>query len=79
MDLFERLLTKSNDLGLYAEETVPADGALLGNFPQASRKRASVPGRMPLRTLAGAGVLVGLGAAFGWAASRRRSVIRGKD
>ena len=32
--LFERLLTKSNDLGLYAEETVPADGAFLGNFPQ---------------------------------------------
>jgi GH15 family glucan-1,4-alpha-glucosidase len=32
--LFERLLAKSNDLGLYAEESVPADGAFLGNFPQ---------------------------------------------
>src|SRR5690606_19871727 len=32
--LFERLLTLRNDLGLLAEEYDPADGRLLGNFPQ---------------------------------------------
>ncbi|MGR3650647.1 MAG: glycoside hydrolase family 15 protein [Roseovarius sp.] len=33
--LFERLLEKANDLGLYAEELDPQDDAFLGNFPQA--------------------------------------------
>ena len=32
--LFEELLTRSNDLGLYAEQC-GEDGAFLGNFPQA--------------------------------------------
>jgi GH15 family glucan-1,4-alpha-glucosidase len=33
--LFERLLGLCNDLGLLAEQYDPADGRLLGNFPQA--------------------------------------------
>jgi GH15 family glucan-1,4-alpha-glucosidase len=33
--LFERLLDRTNDLGLLAEEIDPASGELLGNFPQA--------------------------------------------
>jgi GH15 family glucan-1,4-alpha-glucosidase len=34
-DLFDRLLSYGNDLGLFAEETDPDSGDLLGNFPQA--------------------------------------------
>lgn len=33
--VFERLLTYSNDLGLYGEEIDPNTGSALGNFPQA--------------------------------------------
>jgi GH15 family glucan-1,4-alpha-glucosidase len=35
LDIFERLLTLRNDVGLLAEEFDPASGRLLGNFPQA--------------------------------------------
>jgi pentatricopeptide repeat protein len=34
-DVFESMLDRSNDLGLYAEEIDPVSGAFLGNFPQA--------------------------------------------
>jgi GH15 family glucan-1,4-alpha-glucosidase len=33
--LFERLLTRCNDVGLLAEEFDPLTGRMLGNFPQA--------------------------------------------
>jgi GH15 family glucan-1,4-alpha-glucosidase len=33
--LFERLLTRCNDVGLFAEEFDPLSGRMLGNFPQA--------------------------------------------
>ena len=34
-ELFERLLSHCNDLGLLSEEVDPASGELLGDFPQA--------------------------------------------
>jgi GH15 family glucan-1,4-alpha-glucosidase len=33
--MFERMIARANDLGLFAEEIDPADGSQLGNFPQA--------------------------------------------
>ena len=34
-ELFERLLSLRNDLGLFSEEYDPANQRLIGNFPQA--------------------------------------------
>jgi GH15 family glucan-1,4-alpha-glucosidase len=33
--VFERLLARCNDVGLFAEEFDPQNGRMLGNFPQA--------------------------------------------
>jgi GH15 family glucan-1,4-alpha-glucosidase len=35
VELFERLLSLANDVGLYAEEFSPDNHSLRGNFPQA--------------------------------------------
>lgn len=59
--LFERLLQKANDVGLYAEETSTLSGAFLGNFPQAFTHLALINSAVHLELYAhgGAAALVG--------------------
>ncbi|HYJ12219.1 MAG TPA: glycoside hydrolase family 15 protein [Thermomicrobiales bacterium] len=49
-DLFDRLLTLQNDLGLLAEEYDPVAGQQLGNFPQAFSHLALVNAALTLET-----------------------------
>jgi GH15 family glucan-1,4-alpha-glucosidase len=65
---FERLLSFGNDVGLFAEEIDPKDGAALGNFPQAfthvgvinaavtlARLQGEEPARTPVSAIDGRG------------------------
>jgi GH15 family glucan-1,4-alpha-glucosidase len=51
--IFEKLLNRSNDVGLYSEEIDPESGALLGNFPQALTHVGMVSAALCLRRLTG--------------------------
>ena len=52
-DLFERLLTRGNDLGLYAEEIDAATGEQRGNFPQAFTHMAVINHALRLGEMVG--------------------------
>jgi GH15 family glucan-1,4-alpha-glucosidase len=47
--MFSRLLSRSNDLGLFSEELDPDSGELLGNFPQGLTHIAVINAALTLR------------------------------
>lgn len=55
-ELFERLLTRCNDVGLLSEEIDPESGELLGNFPQAFSHIGLINAALTLGEITGASV-----------------------
>ena len=58
--IFEKLLSRCNDVGLYSEEIDVESGALLGNFPQALTHIGMVSAALCLRRQTGARHQTGL-------------------
>ena len=60
-DLFERLLSLRNDLGLFSEEYDQKHGRLIGNFPQAFTHLTLIASAVALSEAAGGGTARGSG------------------
>lgn len=75
--LFERLLVKANDVGLYAEEVNPSDGAFLGSFPQAFTHLALINCAVHLELHASGGIAALAGTQADRARRARSAMVQG--